>query len=299
MHWQRSRRQIRRVVVPIPANAANPANSAKRTTIYILCASDKLRLQHRHVWERYPWAKLIVMKYQDVTFENAFWKQLQEIHDEWKDCTMVGTMACTAYKKINIRQVDREIAGAVRLGATYHHFRDTKVSIERTPCSHPNFMRIYSDIRTKLGLRSSTTCAYCNYFMCKPEHMCRFIDWYHEHLRPAVMSHPLSMTNALYKKPTIGREQLLRLCGTPYYPHVPFVIERMNKCFFDTFIRHGQLITNLDVVKRREETKPPDGRLSACSAEPRSADPTSIMFRRPIQAPGDRGLPEGTTAAVS
>jgi hypothetical protein len=294
MFGQRGRRRLVRVIVPITTTTAD---TAARTIIYVLCASEKLRLQHRHVWERYPWARLVVMKYQDVTFENAFWKQLQEIHDEWKDCGMVGTIACTAYKKIDICQVDREIAWVTRLGLEYHHFRDTKVPIERTPCTHPNFKKIYSDIRTKLGLGSSTTCAYCNYFMCKPEHMCRFIDWYHEHLRPAVVSHPLSMTDALYKNPTLGQQQLLRLCGTPYYPHVPFVIERMNKCFFDTFIHRKQPLANLVLVKRRENHRPgplPNGRmfrralpLPAGSAQPRSANPTSIMFRRAIQAPGD------------
>lgn len=287
----RERGRTRRNYRVLPRVVHRPAGR-RVVIVYILSPSETVMLQNRHHWMRFPWARQIVMKYQDLTFENAFWEQLKEIHEEWKDCDMVGVMSSTAHLKIDLRNVDAQIR-QINVHAGYHHFLDSKVPIERQRHNHPHFMRIYNDVSRKLGLKS-TTCAYCNYFMCKPEHMLRFIDWFRDSLRPAVMAHPLSMTNARYtsnRRSRLNVQQLLRLCGTPYYPHVPFVLERMNKCFFQTFILQADC-KEMSNARKGNEPRP------VSVSEPRSPNPLSIMFRRAIQTPHHRQLFEEPTETL-
>jgi hypothetical protein len=65
--------------------------------------------------------------------------------------------------------------------------------------------------------------------------MLAFISWFENVLKPTVLSLDGIMSNAHYKgycKPV----ELLNLCGVPYYPFVPFVLERVLKCFFATYV---------------------------------------------------------------
>lgn len=195
--------------------------------VYILCASPTILARTIPRYARFSWARPVLMKYQDVTFENAFWKQMLEMYDEWKDCVLVGTMSAFAHLKVSLASVDRFLRSAP---SKYFHFLDKHRPVQSD--GHPNLMRIYHDVLRQLQLRP-TTSAHCNYFVCPPSQMVGFIHWFHERLLPAVLAHPLAMTNAHYRgklKPL----QLLALCKVPYYPHVPFVLERMNKCFFDS-----------------------------------------------------------------
>jgi hypothetical protein len=208
--------------------------------VYILCASPTILARTIPRYARFPWAKPILMKYQDVTFENAFWKQMLELYNEWKDCELVGTMSAFAHLKLRLDHVDRFLKriastriASTRIASTritYYHFLDKRRPVQSD--GHPNLMRIYHDVLRQLQLRP-TSSAHCNYFVCSPEKMVGFIHWFHERLLPAVLAHPLAMTNAHYRG-KLKPAQLLALCKVPYYPHVPFVLERMNKCFFDS-----------------------------------------------------------------
>ncbi len=215
------------------------------------------------------------MKYQDVTFENAFWKQLKEMHDEWKDCAMVGTMSCSAHRKIRLSQVDRDIR--LNKHKTYFHFIDTNTPLSQEKDYHTRtrvpLKRILSDVMSFLKLKPATA-AYCNYFMCKPDLMLQFIDWFHWKLRPAVLSHPMSMHNANYTTGRLRRDELMRLCGRPYYPLVPFIIERLNKCFF-----HTLAINNMLAQKLKHRT----ASLIAPMAAP-ITPPSNYRFVSPTQA---------------
>jgi hypothetical protein len=216
---------------------------------------------------------MVLMKYQDVTFENAFWTQLKEMHGEWKDCAMVGTMSCSAHRKVRLCQVDREIR--LNKHREYFHFLDTKTPLGREKNHHTKtpMVRICNDILSLLKLKPATA-AYCNYFMCKPDLMLQFIDWFHGKLRPAVLAHPLSMHPSDYLTGKLSRQELMRLCGRPYYPLVPFIIERLNKCFF-----HTLAINNMLAQKLKHRT----ASLIAPMAAP-ITPPSNYRFVSPTQA---------------
>ena len=63
--------------------------------------------------------------------------------------------------------------------------------------------------------------------------MKNFIIWYLNIALPILKKHPLIMSNSEYKNPSLSIEQLINLCGLPYYPILPFIIERLNPCYFN------------------------------------------------------------------
>jgi hypothetical protein len=204
--------------------------------IYILCYNQDRYELAKEKYRMYHWAKPLIMKYQDYTFENTVWKQLLEIQDEWFSCEFVGTLSFTAFRKINIDNIHRRIVEGFYTGKPYVNFNcnNRKILEHRGRFHHPNFKEIWIDTLRGLKIDDITENA-CNYWMCRPDLMVRFIEWHHKVLRPVLMAHPLIFTDAEYGGAMTPKE-LIDLWGQPYYPHVPFIMERINKAFFDYFV---------------------------------------------------------------
>jgi hypothetical protein len=77
--------------------------------IYVLCYNEKTLEIAKDIYKDYYWARPCIIENQDITLENAFWKQLLAMSDEWELCEMVGTISWKAYKKINIQKKVDEI----------------------------------------------------------------------------------------------------------------------------------------------------------------------------------------------
>jgi hypothetical protein len=171
------------------------------------------------------------MKYQDSTCEHAFWKQLLEMYDEWKDCDMVGTISSNAYKKIGLDRIDYQIK-TKKLWAQngWKYFMDSSIHPNNAPKYHPHLLTIMNDVAKTLNVPLVTE-AYCTFLMCRPAIMLEFIEWVEHTLKPTVLSHPLIMTDAKYPG-ALSKQECIERFGIPYYPHVPFVLERMTKIFF-------------------------------------------------------------------
>jgi hypothetical protein len=195
--------------------------------IYILCHNEQRFNQAKLTYSKYYWAVPIQMKYQDCTFENAFWKQLLEIKEEWIGCEMVGTLSSIANTKLNLSKIDQAIHNKDLWNNEYYNFMNPDTPLFNC---HPHLLEIIHDVCSIMGVRVPTE-AFCNYWMCTPTLMTEFIHWFEEELRPTVLMHPLIMTNSTYAG-KLTPSELMLLCGTPYYPHTPFVFERMNKVFF-------------------------------------------------------------------
>lgn len=219
-----------------------------KTIIYILCYNMEKFIQAEELYKKYSWARPIVIKYQDYSFENAFWKQLYEIRDEWENCEMVGTIAYSAYKKINLEKIDNIISNKLYFPQNYYNFFDTNLSIPNlNTIKHPYFNEIWKSSIENLNLVNTTENC-CNYWMCKPELMKYFIYWYINICLPELLKHPLIFENSLYSgndfDNSIKKEELINLWGKPFYPHLPFVCERINKSFFITHYKIVFLISH-------------------------------------------------------
>jgi len=201
----------------------------RNVRLYILCHNERRFTEAQAAFSGYSWAIPIRMKYQNCTFENAFWKQLLEIKEEWVNCEMVGTLSSIAHTKVDLRDIDRIIHTPALWTSGYYHFTSNEKPIIN---EHPHLLTILGDVCASLNLQIPKF-SWCTYWMCTPALMERFIKWYEESLQPAVMAHPLAMTDAKYGRGKLTQVELMALCGTPYYPYAPFVIERLNKAFFD------------------------------------------------------------------
>ena len=218
------------------------------TIIYIICYNAEKFKQSVYLYKKYTWAKPIIMKYQNYTFENAFWKQLYEIKHEWENCEMVGTLSYSCYKKINLEIVDNIIINKLYFPQSYYNFFDSNISIPNlNTIKHPHFNSIWNTVIDNLHL-INTTENYCNYWMCKPELMKNFIYWYTNICLPELIKHPSIFENSDYNgsdfNNTIKQSNLIELWGKPFYPHLPFICERLNKSFFVTHYKVVFLISH-------------------------------------------------------
>ena len=200
--------------------------------IYILCHNQIILEKSKNMYSKYNWAYPILMKYQDFSFENAFWAQLLEIEPEWINCDMVGILSSKVNMKLNLGFINN-ILLTMNNNCNFYHFKPSSdprlVSNKFIP--HPNFNIIWRTLLQELKLKDCKE-YFCNYWICKPKLMVNFINWYLNIALPIVKKHPLIMSNAEYKEGTLSINQLIELCGVPYYPILPFIIERLNPCYF-------------------------------------------------------------------
>jgi len=208
--------------------------------IYVLCYNQETYENALINYKKYHWAKPICIKYQNYQFENAFWKQLKEISNEWRSCEMVGTISHSAYKKINLEIVNDYIINKKYYPNTYLHFYDTFHNINTV--SHPDLNQIWNDTLIRLNL-IKTTESCCNYFMCTPYLMKSFINWYLNTCFHLLNNNPLIFGNSTYSN-VLSKTDLVNLWGKDYYPNFPFVCERLNKSFFVTNYKMVFLISH-------------------------------------------------------
>ena len=201
--------------------------------IYILCHNYEKFIRAKYAYAPYYWAKPIFIKYQDVTFENAFYRQLLEIKDEWEEKEMVGCISASAIKKIDIKMVDNIINNRTYWYSGYYNFYCKEIHKD----DNPNQTTIINDIVKGLDLVLPIKHYFCNYWMCTPYAMKMFIKWSQNTLIPAVLEHSLSYEDYNYEVGALTKKECSVIFGLPYYPYVPFILERLNVCFFTTYFK--------------------------------------------------------------
>ena len=144
--------------------------------IYILCYNTEI-LNHCKKIYTYPWAKLVLLKNQNASFENVFWEQLDTLYEEWKNEDYVGVLSHSAFKKINLKKLNDNFVEGVYT-TKYVHFYGSNTPAESNNINHPYGYQIMNDCLTKFKLKGKI--CYFNYFMCHPEWMKKFIKWYHD-----------------------------------------------------------------------------------------------------------------------
>lgn len=213
------------------SSSVTDVSTPPRVRLYVLMYNTKQMPRVKQIFSQYPWAHPIMIANQSVLFENAFWNQLLSLESQWSGLDMVGTLSWKANKKINLEQVSEIVSDRSKWGdSNYVHFSNTVKPVESN--LHPHLKTILYDVCNTLKLTHPTEAHY-NFWMCSPAKMKAFLEWFHSRAAPAVLAHPLSMTNSMYNG-KLTCSELKRLCNVPYYPHVPFVLERLNNCFFDT-----------------------------------------------------------------
>ena len=224
-------------IVPAAKRGPPPSYNA---IIYILCHTQARLEEAQRIYAPYGWAVPIMMKYQNATFENAFWQQMWQIRGSWRKASVVGAFSFRAYQKLNLNVVEHVLMHKSYEPNGYFHFMDsgTPVLEHRTVMRHRNLFAIYwNDMLDALNL-NDTTSAHCNHFIARPDHMLKFIKWSYWQARPAALQHPLALADYDYRAKTLTKDELMKVCGRPHYPFVVFIMERLNKCWFDKYVTH-------------------------------------------------------------
>lgn len=221
------------------------------TIIYILCKDEDTLQKAYDNFLIYKWAKPIILKYQDYTFENTFWRfQLDELKSEWENYEMVGCLSYSSFKKINLENVNDIILNKKYLPNSFYHFFKSKIQIPNDNTNnHPFFNIIWNNTSSKLKLVNIHD-AFCNYWMCKPKMLEHFINWYNNECHKVLIEEPNIFENAYYNNISLNynnlieKNMLIKLWNNNFYPHYPFIAERLNTSFFVTNYSIVFLITH-------------------------------------------------------
>jgi len=186
----------------------------KKYIIYVLCHTEDILKSASEMYKKFYWARPILMKYQDDSYENAFWKQLLEIKEEWQSAELVGTISASAYKKINLDTITILLRNSK---SDFVHFLKTDIPFFYD--HHPFLTEINKSIIAELNLIAPHTVWACNYWACSPPKMLKFIQWHTDILLPCARKNTKINEDAKYKN--------------KFYSHLCFVLERLNVCFFN------------------------------------------------------------------
>ena len=207
----------------------------ERVRIYILCPSLETLAVTTTKFQKYHWACPIVLENQDASFENVFYKQLAEM-DDWDHLDMVGTLSHSAHAKVDVYKIHCYVESGAWKDVDYVHFAwssksiDTLSSRTHGPIFSSAWTCLVSSLKENDARDWSPPETLYNYWMCSPSIMKKFIKW-HSRVLDYCFSTPLFMEDANYTG-NLSQQQLLQLCGVPYYPIMPFVLERFNVLFF-------------------------------------------------------------------
>lgn len=202
-----------------------------KVIIYILCFNEDRFNSAFDIYKQYTWAKPILMKNNTFEFENSFWEQLNEIENDWFMADMVGAMSYSAFKKVDLNKIDSIISNKIYYPNSYYHFFTIKRKIENCDTlNHPKFLSIWFNFLPKVNLFTSNEALF-NYWMCKPILMKQFINWYITTCKPLLLNEPYIFSDAKYNPPNYSID-LIKLWGKPYFPHYPFICERLHHTYF-------------------------------------------------------------------
>lgn len=185
-------------------------------------------------YDKYAWARVVQMPSENNPFfESALFmepslRQL-EAHVEF-----VGQISYKASTKIRIELVDQLIQSRAYLEFDYVHLDGpARFDCLRSPYTrfHPYFQHIWHDVLQTDGLPSAQVPEMLfNYWIARRPLWEAYCDQLVA-LRPRLLSHPYAFADSRYPG-GLSKDRLQRLCGTRWYPHLPFVVERFPAAWF-------------------------------------------------------------------
>ena len=199
----------------------------KKNIIYIICHDQYIYNLALIQYSIYKWAKPIIIKYIDYTFENVIWIKLNEIQSEWENTNIVGILPYFCFKHLNLNIVDNIISKKLYLPKNYYHFNNIHSSI----FNNNNFSKTWRNILNLFDYKESND-NNCYYFICTPLLMKKFIIWYNDICLSKLINNPILLENTNF----IVEKELIKIWSNKYYPIYPFIIERLTKYFFDNLI---------------------------------------------------------------
>lgn len=246
-----TRRRVRGATIfwGTPGMAPDPTARAK-IVLYVLCYDDDSRRIAEASFGHLPFAKIVHIP-SGMWLENIVYTWLlPRRREEWRDATYVGCIAYKGQSKLSMGVDDipevcdmlRHTGDAEVIPLCARPLRQVLVS-HASRC-HPHFLSIWTRLLSEMGYCEEDILSpdmpefFCQYFLATPAAMDAYVEFFVRARRvfeTADFQEEL-WSDGNYPTGKMPPERLMQLFGTPHYPHLPFVCERL-PCFF--FWKHG------------------------------------------------------------
>jgi hypothetical protein len=218
--------------------------------IYILCPSRDILLKTQEKYKKFEWARPLLMPHLDndiPIFENAAYTIIKSLEPEWIEKEYVGTLSYKFEEKILLEDVLSKIG---EKKYDYVHFfvrEDRSACNSGISCHGDDFEVAWNLLKENFSSKSYeiVECA-SNYWMCRPRFMLEFIKW-HCRVVDFAKSNQVFHKEAFYCVGTLTTSELERIWGKPYYPLLPFVLERFCVMFF---VHHKECFFEQNIILR-------------------------------------------------
>lgn len=210
------------------------SSAAAQVVIFVQAFNEQTLQQARSDFKQYSWARPILMP----SKENPFFESALFVDPRLRmlepSVEYVGQISYKASLKINVAFLDAMIKRQDYRLYDYVHFcgpPTQNVLHSGFVKLHPYFQHIWHDVFEPVGLPAIETPEMLfNFWMARRTLWISFCTDI-ETMRAEILSHPYALEDSKYRG-SLRPEALVALCGVPWYPHVPFVMERFPVAWF-------------------------------------------------------------------
>ena len=223
--------------------------------LYILCHDDITEQRAISEFKNYEWARVYRLKQQNYLLESVFYiNELLSLYNEWKDCDFVGTLSYKFFERcdiyINLKSLTRIIEQIEKTSindydvASFMTFKGgmwnqlphlEKIVYNTADRCNMNIKRYNIRKRTlEYVIRPFDSMFFFhNYWMCKPDMMLKYIDFFRNKWIPMLEQHPLVWTHCPYNG-TLTKERHIQLTNgrASHYTYHAYVNELLPAIFF-------------------------------------------------------------------
>lgn len=207
-----------------------------KVLLYICCYNEGTEALAKSRFDKYAWAKVHRFREEDQKdglFENVmYFKDLMSLQHEWSSLDYVGCLSYKAVTKLNISKLDSSLKLWTTEMPDAVFFYCANGSVHQANKYHKKFTTIWNDVIVQqCGIRGIKN-AFYNFWMCKPELMKDYCTFFCEKIWPSLVEHPNAFDNSHYRG-LLKPERLVQINRVPHYSHVPFILERVPRNYFE------------------------------------------------------------------
>jgi hypothetical protein len=222
--------------------------------LYILCPNNETLQQTEQKYKDFKWARPLLLPplNKDLpVFENSAYEIIDSLRSEWIDKDYVGTLSFRFQEKISLEHLLKKCSD--QRYDYVHFFVNEDRSARNSGISNhgDNFGEAWDVLKANFfpSIRTYEVVeCVSNYWMSRPRLMLEFIEW-HRTVLAYAKSCSLFYSEAFYGSGKLSKDELLSIWNKPYYPLLPFVLERFSALFFanhsDCFLEQNIILRTL------------------------------------------------------
>jgi hypothetical protein len=212
-----------------------------KIVLYLLCPDEETLEITKSKYKEINWLYPICMPKLNTVlpiFENAVYKILLELKNQWEFADFVGTLSWNFESKVKLLGIESTLKCKSQYDfVPFWVIRDRSAVNSGISNHGDNFGTAWSYLKYRnrfINIIMNKEVVECgsNYWMCRPYLMVEFIEWHRKNLMFANENFELFSSEAFYPAGNMNGTKMIQIWGKPFYPLLPFVFERFNIMFF-------------------------------------------------------------------